>query len=236
MYRTGDRGRWCHDGVLEHLGRLDFQVKLRGHRIELGEIEGALATHPTVARAVVIVREDRPDDVRLVAYVVGRDRVPAAGELREHLRATLPEYMLPQHFVSIDAVPLLPNGKMDRSALPVPEPAPPGIQRALKDAPQTEAEKQVAAIWQALLGLEHVGRSDNFFDLGGHSLLAMRAVGQMQQHAGILLPLRRLVHESLAQIAAPAALTSQPATEPPQRPATGGLRRALRSVRDLIGG
>ena len=237
MYRTGDRGRWCHDGVLEHLGRLDFQVKLRGHRIELGEIEGALATHPTVARAVVIVREDRPDDVRLVAYVVGRDRVPGAGELREHLRATLPEYMLPQHVVNIDAVPLLPNGKMDRSALPVPELAPQGIQSALTDAPQTEAEKQVAAVWQALLGLEHVGRSDNFFDLGGHSLLAMRAVGQMQQHAGILLPLRRLVHESLAQIAASAAPTSQPpATEPPQRPATGGLQRALRSVRDLIGG
>jgi hypothetical protein len=234
LYRTGDRGRWCHDGRLEHLGRLDFQVKVRGHRIELGEIEAALASHAQVARAVVIVREDRPGDVRLVAYVVGRSgeagaagqtgagvdaggvdagggdagghaaphAAPAATVLREHLRSTLPEYMVPQHFVAIEAVPLLPNGKMDRSALPVPQ-AEPGSQRlAARDAPQTEAEKAVAAVWQELLGIEAVGRSDNFFDLGGHSLLAMRAVHEMATRAGIQLELRRLVFESLAQVSA----------------------------------
>ncbi|KNZ34116.1 MAG: hypothetical protein AD742_01460 [Methylibium sp. NZG] len=270
LYRTGDRGRWCHDGQLEHLGRLDFQVKVRGHRIELGEIEAALGSHPQVVRATVIVREDRPGDVRLVAYVVTKldveregvaqgevpqRQVPTPAALREHLRGSLPVYMLPQHIVPIDAVPLLPNGKVDRHALPMPESAPDAADRALAahEAPQTEAEKAIAAIWQALLGTGPVGLSDNFFDLGGHSLLAMRAVGEMERRVGIRIALGQLVHESLAQIAAapaappgaspvaddaqvapaPTALPAAPEAE--LQPAASGLRRALRSVRDLIG-
>src|SRR5690606_11479277 len=119
LYRTGDRGRWRADGTLEHLGRLDFQVKVRGYRIELGEIETALAACPGVAQAIVITREDRPGDVRIVAYVVPRGGImPGAAELRDHLRADLPDYMVPQHFVALEQMPLLPNGKLDRKALP----------------------------------------------------------------------------------------------------------------------
>ena len=243
LYRTADRGRWCHDGLLEHLGRLDFQVKLRGHRIELGEIETTLAGHPQVARAVVIVREDRPGDQRLVAYVVAQAGVPTAAALREHLRASLPEYMLPQHFVSIDAVPLLPNGKTDRTGLPIPDMTTATAQPT-HDAPQTPAEKAIAQVWQELLGVTHVGRSDNFFDLGGHSLLAVRAVSEVERRWRIELDLRRLVHESLAQIAAtprtpdasPEAGAPAPMLAEPQPPPTGGLKRVLRAVRELIGG
>ncbi len=260
LYRTGDRGRWCNDGRLEHLGRLDFQVKVRGHRIELGEIEAALASHAQVARAVVIVREDRPGDVRLVAYVVPQGEMPTPAALREHLRGTLPEYMLPQHVLPITEVPLLPNGKMDRQALPVPDGGAGAVtlrSLAAQDTPQTPVEVAIAQVWQELLGCGPVARSDNFFDLGGHSLLAMRAVGQMESQAGIQVDLRRLVHESLAQISAtaPAALpvpadahaaapgpatATAPATVPVPAPSAvppiGGLKRVLRSVRELIGG
>jgi amino acid adenylation domain-containing protein len=255
LYRTGDRGRWCHDGRLEHLGRLDFQVKVRGHRIELGEIEAAIGSHTQVARAVVIVREDRPGDLRLVAYVVAQGEMPTAAALREHLRGSLPDYMLPQHVVAIAAVPLLPNGKMDRHALPPPDrsaDAPSERPLAANELPQTDTEVAVAAVWQALLGPGPIARSDNFFDLGGHSLLAMRAVGEMERRAGLRIELRRLVHESLAQIAATpvqagaaAAETSGVADAPPgsptvsptatEAPAANGLQRMIRSVRDLIG-
>src|SRR4030095_10679200 len=111
LYRTGDRGRWRHDWLLEHLGRLDYQVKLRGHRIELGEIEVNLASHPMVASSVVIVREDQVDDARLVAYFVAREGRPSSAELREHLRTVLPDYMIPQHFMQLERFPLLPNRK-----------------------------------------------------------------------------------------------------------------------------
>ncbi|KNZ34117.1 MAG: hypothetical protein AD742_01465 [Methylibium sp. NZG] len=224
LYRTGDRGRWCHDGVIEHLGRLDFQVKLRGHRIEPGEIEAALATHPQVARALVIVREDVPGDRRLVAYVVPRGAAPEASALREHLRASLPEFMLPQHVVPLGELPLLPNGKTDRGALPRPDLSGPTAERLHHDAPQTEAERAVAEVWQALLGVAHVGRTDNFFELGGHSLLAMRAVGELERRVGLRIEMRRLVFETLAQVAAPGDAAGPPVAsasgaepEPPQR-------------------
>ncbi len=199
MYRTGDLGRRRHDGQIEHLGRLDHQVKIRGHRIELGEIEAHLSSHPGVARAVVIAREDRPTDVRIVAYVVPRGAMPAAHELRDHLRTTLPQYMLPQHFVAMGTLPLLPNGKLDRTQLP-----PPGT--AANEAPVvqalgTEHERAIAEVWKRLLGVDSVARSDNFFDLGGHSLLAMRAVSEIEQTLGLRLSPRRLVFETLAQVA-----------------------------------
>ena len=210
MYRTGDLGRWSHDGQLEHMGRLDQQVKIRGHRIELGEIEAQLSLHSSVARNVVIVREDRPGDVRIVAYVVPRASAPTPAELREHLRATLPLYMLPQHFVVLNALPLLPNGKLDRAGLPLPAPA--GNEAPLGAALGTPQERAMAEIWTRLLRVEAVAPNDNFFDLGGHSLLAMRAVGEIEQALGLRLSPRRLVFETLAQLAAPApgALPTSP--------------------------
>ena len=201
LYRTGDLGRWRHDGWLEHQGRLDHQVKIRGFRIELGEIEANLASFAGVARAIVIAREDEPGDTRIVAYILPRGPMPGATELREHVRTMLPQYMVPQHFVHIEAVPLLPNGKLDRSKLPKPGDA---VDEA-KAAPvalETELERGIARVWQRLLNVDSVGRSDNFFDLGGHSLLAMRAVSEIEASLGVVLSPRRLIFESLAQLAA----------------------------------
>jgi amino acid adenylation domain-containing protein len=167
LYRTGDLARWLASGELEFLGRLDHQVKVRGYRIELGEIEAALEQHPAVHAAVVIVREDLPGDQRLTAYVVG----PApSGELRRHLRASLPEYMVPSAFVALPKLPLLPNGKVDRKSLPAPEAERPEL-AATFIAPKSRLEGVISEVWRSVLGVERVGVHDNFFDLGGHSLL-----------------------------------------------------------------
>jgi amino acid adenylation domain-containing protein len=208
LYRTGDLCRWRHDGVLEHMGRLDHQVKVRGFRIELGEIESVLLGHPAVAQCVVVTRAEREDDVRLVGYVVLREGEGeghgASHALREHLRSELPEYMVPQHLVALPALPLLPNGKIDRSALPAPdiEVARPASRAWL--APETHEEKAIAAIWAELLGIDRVAATDNFFDLGGHSLLAMRAVIAAEKQLGWRIAPRRLVFETLRQVANPA--------------------------------
>ncbi|WP_158101054.1 non-ribosomal peptide synthetase [Variovorax sp. JS1663] len=202
LYRTGDLGRWRHDGLLELTGRADHQVKLRGFRIEMGEIESALLDHPELAHCVAVTRAEREDDVRLVAYFVARGPVPPAPPaLRDHLRARLPHYMVPQHFVSLDAMPMLPNGKVDRSKLPAPV-----MDVILADgrsyvAPATHGEQVIAGIWAELLGVEQIGRTDNFFDLGGHSLLAMRAVSAIEALLGWKIAPRRLIYESLQQIA-----------------------------------
>ena len=192
LYRTGDRGRWRHDGLLEHLGRLDFQVKVRGFRIELGEIEANLLTHPEVARTVVIVREDRPGDVRLVAYIVPNAAMPSTGELREHLRKNLPDYMLPQHYVPLERMPLLPNGKINRHALLPPSEATAAHTEAF-EAPSTDTERAIAEVWQELLGISEVSVNYNFFDLGGHSLLAMRLVAKIEKRLACKLPLTALM-------------------------------------------
>lgn len=202
LYRTGDLGRWRHDGVLEHLGRADHQVKLRGYRIELGEIESALLDHSGVAHCVAVTRARSEEDVRLVAYHVARDgESPSPAALREHLRARLPQYMIPQHFVRLDAMPLLPNGKINRAALPAPD-----MEIVLADgrayiAPATHSEEVIAGIWSELLGVENVGRTDNFFDLGGHSLLAMRCVAAIDALLEWKVAPRRLIYESLQQVA-----------------------------------
>jgi amino acid adenylation domain-containing protein len=189
LYRTGDRARWRNDGTLEHLGRLDFQVKLRGYRIELGEIETAIARHPAIRETVVIVREDAPGDQRLVAYLVAEN--PPADlpeQLRALLRTVLPEYMVPAYFVSMDALPLTANAKLDRKALPAPERS--ASQQAAYVAPRTPTEEILAGIWAELLGLEQrVGIEENFFELGGHSLLAMRMVSRVRQALSVELPL-----------------------------------------------
>lgn len=191
LYRTGDRGRWRSDGTLEHLGRLDSQVKVRGFRIELGEIESVLRTHPAVADALAIVREDRPGDVRLVAYVVPRGEAELAhDELAAHLRRSVPDYMVPQHHVVLDALPRLPNRKVDRNALPVPEAGPRRV--AAADEPQTELQRVVAAVFQAVLGLPELGLHDDFFSLGGHSLLAAQAIARLNRDLSIRLSMRSL--------------------------------------------
>lgn len=192
VYRTGDRGRWRQDGRIEHMGRLDHQVKVRGYRIELGEIESVLAAHPAVARCVVIVREDRKDDARLVAYVVPReDARPDEGALLAHLRQAVPEYMLPQHFVMLDGLPLLPNGKLDRGQLPAPVT---GGHAKLHEArpPATAVEAHLAATMADVLGVEAIGVDDDFFASGGHSLLAAQLVARLNRELGANLHLRTL--------------------------------------------
>jgi non-ribosomal peptide synthetase component F/acyl carrier protein len=191
IYRTGDRGRWRNDGLLEHLGRLDFQVKVRGYRIELGEIEAGCNDVAGVTQSVVLAREDNPGDVRLVAYLqVAAGAVVDEVGLRAHLRGRLPEYMLPQHVVVLDAIPLLPNGKVDRKALPAPVVT--HVARTERVAPRTELERTVAAAMQAVLKMPDIGVHDDFFSLGGHSLLAARLIGQLNRDLDVQLSLRTL--------------------------------------------
>ncbi|MFT0477004.1 amino acid adenylation domain-containing protein [Pseudomonas antarctica] len=178
MYKTGDLGRLLADGSVEYLGRNDDQVKLRGFRIELGEIQARLATADGVRDAVVIAREDLPGDKRLVAYVIA-ERELGAAELRDHLLLSLAEYMVPSAFVRLDKFPLTTNGKLDRKALPAPDAE--ALARRDYTAPQGPVETAIAAIWQALLKLDKVGRDENFFELGGHSLLAVKLIERMRQ-------------------------------------------------------
>jgi amino acid adenylation domain-containing protein len=171
IYRTGDLGYLLPDGCLVHLGRKDFQVKVRGHRIEVSEIERALLDHPAVKEALVLAREHRPGDQRLVAYVVPAPGArPTIVELRQRLQATLPDYMVPSAFVFLEALPVLPNGKVDRRALPAPEVYRPKLE-ATYIVPRTDIERLIGTVWQEVLRVEQVGLHDNFFDLGGHSLL-----------------------------------------------------------------
>ena len=191
LYRTGDRGRWRADGNLEHMGRLDFQVKVRGYRIELGEIESTLLAHPALTRAVAMAREDRPGDVRLVAYVVPASSVDIPDTaLVAHLKQQLPDYMVPQHFVRLPAIPLLPNGKVDRKALPAPDTA--LVRTDSFVAPRNEVERKVAAIMAGVLGLPEIGVQDNFFVSGGHSLLAAQLTSRLNRELEINLSLRTL--------------------------------------------
>ncbi|TFW03103.1 amino acid adenylation domain-containing protein, partial [Oxalobacteraceae bacterium OM1] len=201
LYRTGDRGRWRTDGCVEHLGRCDFQLKVRGFRIEPGEIEACLASRPDVAHSVVIAREDAPGDTRLVAYVVPGAGTPEEGALRDFLRAQLPAYMVPQHIVMLDRLPLTPNGKVDRKALPRPDAGASAPARAESARPDTATEAQLAEVWGELLKLTDIRVDDNFFDLGGHSLLAMQAVLAMETRTGKRLNPRRMIFETLRQVA-----------------------------------
>jgi amino acid adenylation domain-containing protein len=185
MYRTGDLGRWLADGNIEFLGRSDAQVKIRGFRIELGEIEARLLECAGVRQAVVMVREDTPEEKRLVAYYVmdeesaGAGAQPEMGAMRRHLSGCLPEYMVPAAYVRLQRLPLTPHGKLDRNALPQPQSSAYAVREY--EEPQGEMESRVAGIWAEVLSIERVGRHDNFFELGGHSLLAMRLVERLRQ-------------------------------------------------------
>jgi amino acid adenylation domain-containing protein len=182
LYKTGDLSRWLPDGVIEYLGRNDFQVKVRGLRIELGEIEAALSEHVTVGQAVVVSREEIPGDVRLVAYLVPRaDASPSVADLRVFLKDRLPEYMIPSAFVILPSLPLNPSGKVDRKALPAPERMRSSLATQY-EAPRTEVEAMIADLWKDVLRLEKVGVHDNFFDLGGHSLLLVQVQARLERH------------------------------------------------------
>lgn len=192
LYRTGDLARYRADGTLDFLGRVDNQVKIRGFRVELGEIESALAQYPDVQETVVVAREGRAGDKRLVAYIVLReDQRPPVTELRAFLKKSLPDYMIPSFFVPMDALPLNPNGKVDRQALPVPEASRADPEKRFV-APRDELELQLAKIWGSVLNVEAVGIQDNFFDLGGHSLLAVRLFSEIEKATGRNLPLATL--------------------------------------------
>jgi amino acid adenylation domain-containing protein len=185
LYRTGDLARRLPDGDLEYLGRTDTQVRVGGFRVEVGEIEAALAARADVGETAVTAREDAPGDVRLVAYFVParRESPPAPAELRNYLRSKLPAYLMPSAFVALEALPLLPNGKLDRAALPAPEPA----RREPEEtyvAPRSDVERRIAEVWRAVLRVERVGVNDNFFDLGGNSLLMVQAHAELQEIAG----------------------------------------------------
>lgn len=194
LYRTGDLVRRASDGTIEFLGRLDHQVKLRGFRIELGEIEAALARYPGVRELVVIVREDIPDDKRLVAYIVmaSASLKPAAEELRQYLKPKLPPYMLPGAYVMLEKLPLTPNGKVDRRGLPAPEQTSIRVEPTYA-APRTSVEEVLAGIWSEVLKVRRIGIRDDFFELGGHSLLAARIMYRIEQLFGKRLPLALLL-------------------------------------------
>ncbi|MGR8930699.1 MAG: amino acid adenylation domain-containing protein [Gammaproteobacteria bacterium] len=205
LYRTGDLGRWKADGTLEYLGRNDFQVKLRGFRIELGEIEAQLAGHPDVREAAVMARENNSGDPRLVAYYAS-DSELSIQMLRGFLSERLPDYMIPSAFVRLANLPLSPNGKLDRNALPV-ETVPSPMRTTIE--PRTPEEQKIAQIWQSIFDIDCLSVDDNFFELGGHSLQAVKMVAKVEAEFGKQLPLVALFKaptiEQLARL-----ITEQP--------------------------
>lgn len=194
LYRTGDSVRYRADGNLEFLGRIDFQVKIRGYRIELGEIETILGRHETIREVAIVVREDVPGDKRIVAYFIAQPgEQPTAASLREHLRAQLPEYMVPANFVQLQAFPLTPNKKVDRKAFPAPllaqKVAVPVIATAQPIISKQTTEQSLIEIWQKVLQITEVDTSENFFNLGGNSLVAVTLIGEIRSSLNVELPL-----------------------------------------------
>jgi amino acid adenylation domain-containing protein/non-ribosomal peptide synthase protein (TIGR01720 family) len=206
IYRTGDLARHLADGRIEFLGRIDHQVKVRGFRIELGDIEAALEGHPAIAQAVVVAREDSPGSKQLAAYLataVGAEK-PSVTDLRAFLKEKLPEYMVPALFTFLDAMPLTPNGKVDRRALPAPDRAAAAREYV---APRDEKEQFFCELWQELLGLERVGANDDFFELGGDSLLVIRVVTKANKASLGITTKQAFQHRTVAELAAVAGTT-----------------------------
>ncbi|WP_104478730.1 non-ribosomal peptide synthetase [Actinokineospora auranticolor] len=215
MYRTGDLARWTRDGEVVFLGRTDEQVKIRGYRVELGEVEAALAAQPGVVEAVVLAREDQPGEKRLVGYVVSDGGDAGPEEIRRQLGLALPEYMVPIAVVLLAGLPVTPNGKVDRRALPAPDLA----GRASDKSPESEAEKVLCALFAEILGVERVGVDDAFHDLGGSSALAMRLIARIREELGADLPVRQLFSSPTpAGVARALAAKSRPALEAAERP------------------
>ena len=192
LYKTGDKARYLSDGTIEFIGRIDNQVKIRGFRIELGEIEATLIQHPDVSEAVVIVREDTPGEKRLVAYLVSEAETTAT-VLREFLKSKLPSYMVPSAFVFLEVIPLTPNRKVNRRALPAPDAE--NLSASSFIPPRNRVELQLSQIWSDVLNVSSIGVTSNFFDLGGHSLLAVRLMARIESKLGIHLPLTTLFTE-----------------------------------------
>ncbi len=217
LYKTGDLGRYRTDGAIEFIGRKDSQVKLRGFRIELGEIEAQLSQHPQVKQNVAIVREDIPSQQRLVAYIVSRQQSPTLSELRSFLKQRLPEYTIPAIFIFLDALPLLPNGKIDRNSLPLPD-----IQRSKLEstAPRNDIEETLVQIWRQVLQVENIGVDDNFFELGGDSILSLQVIAKANQVGLQLTPKQIFEDQTIAQLAKVASTTVLQAE---QRLVTGSL-------------
>ena len=197
LYKTGDRVRYRPDGQLEYLGRSDHQVKIRGFRIEPGEIEAALGQHSALRQCVVTLREDRPGDKRLVAYLVAEQALSAA-ELRVFLKTRLPEHMIPAAFVTLECLPLTPNGKIDRQALPTPDRSTLGQDCV---APSTPTEELLAELWADTLNLTKVGIHDNFFELGGDSILSIQIASRAVQGGLQLSPRQLFQHQTIAELA-----------------------------------
>jgi len=209
VYRSGDLARWRSDGVLEFLGRTDAQIKVRGFRIAPEEVEAALTTHPRVAAAAAKSCRDRDGEQTLVAYVVPHGiRPPRPADLRRHLSRFLPSYMVPSRFVALPSLPTTPNGKLDRNRLPDIDGGGP---RSYLQPPRSGQERRLAAIWQEMLDIPQVRRTDDFFDLGGHSLLAAKLLRRIEAHFGVRLPMAALLHApTLAQMATLVSLESRP--------------------------
>lgn len=210
MYRTGDLGRYRPDGMVEFAGRRDTQVKLRGFRVELGEVEAVLGAHPAVRQAVVLARDVGLGDLRLVAYIAYQPGdTLTVSEIRRYLRREVPDYMVPSVFVTLDTIPLTPNGKVDRAAMPDPfKNAMPTT--ASHEPPSSDMEQLLAEIWRDILGIERVGANDNFFELGGHSLLSLRVAAAVRKKTGRLMDPRTLFFQNLRQIAT--AIPAWPST------------------------
>ncbi|HIK08630.1 MAG TPA: amino acid adenylation domain-containing protein [Trichormus sp. M33_DOE_039] len=200
LYKTGDRVRYLNDGNIEYLGRLDNQVKIRGYRIELGEIEALLSQYPEIQQSVVIASEGASEDKNLVAYITPRNiNIP---DLRQYLAEKLPPYMIPAHFITLEALPLNLNGKIDRKALPKVEKVSSELGVAYV-APRTPTEQALAVIWQEILPVEQIGIYDNFFTLGGHSLLGMQLVASINESLQVEVPLKHLFQfPTIASLAA----------------------------------
>ncbi len=229
LYRTGDRARWRGDGMLEYLGRTDRQLTLRGFRVEPAEVEAALARHPAVRQAAVVAREDRPGDVRLAAYVVPPPgQAPTVTELRRFLKQVLPDYLVPQHVVAVEALPLTADGKLDASRLPAPFAATPSLPELVLAS--TAAEQYVARLWQETLHVAQVSAGDNFFQLGGQPPLAQQLLDRVEQETGVRLPPEMLSAGTLTQLAA----QIPPDRLPDDRPATSSS--LLRKLRAWLGG
>jgi amino acid adenylation domain-containing protein len=191
VYKTGDLGRWRRDGSIEYVGRDDHQVKIRGYRIELREVEANLLRHPHVKDAVVLARDDMPGGRQLVAYVTQRERdVLSVESLRAHAKMFLPDYMVPGAFVTVRSLPLTANGKVDRKALRAPDNE--AYPSRSYEVPSAGVQEILAKIWEELLGVERVGRTNNFFELGGHSLLGMRVLSRVRELLQVELPVRTL--------------------------------------------
>jgi len=224
MYRTGDRARWLSDGNLEFLGRMDNQVKIRGYRIELEEIEAALAAHPAVREAIVLARDDGRG-ATLVAYVVPIGPRPAETDLLRYLAERVPEYMVPARAVCLDGWPQLPNGKIDRKALPAPN------EPQSFEEPEGALEIVLAALFADVLGIDSVGRRDDFFTLGGHSLSATRLYARLRETLQVKMPLRVLF-----ECRTPAALAAELVRDPAEEARIQHLAEVVLSVLEAESG